>query len=310
MTIPQNQASPAPRTSAWRQIRAGVTHPAGVLFLLLWALAAVTLALRGHAGLIPLVVLQLALFNIVPILVLLRLTSDLPEADVPRQIKPRLWGQAAFLLALIVVSGLSAMSLHKVAPAGWEQIPVWTQVEQALLGASERLLGSKGWLRNPVLHMALPGAVLLLWGVRPGELWLRKGHRSWAVSVPYLILLGAVTALYAAMGGARFLGDLLRTALSHFVQNGFTEEFLFRGALQTRLAALLGEGWGLVLSALVFGVAHLGMAAAMFGGDYLAGLALSIVSQATAGLLFGMIAMRTRSLIAPTVAHVTLNMLG
>ena len=82
MTTPQNLDSPSPLTSIWRQIRAGVTHPAGVLFLLLWALAAVTLALCGPAGLIPLVVLQLALFNIVSILVLLRLTSDLPEAEV------------------------------------------------------------------------------------------------------------------------------------------------------------------------------------------------------------------------------------
>lgn len=37
------------------------------------------------------------------------------------------------------------------------------------------------------------------------------------------------------------------------------EEFLFRGALQTRLRWLRGPGWALVIQALVFGAWHLGL---------------------------------------------------
>ncbi|MBP2017814.1 membrane protease YdiL (CAAX protease family) [Symbiobacterium terraclitae] len=94
-----------------------------------------------------------------------------------------------------------------------------------------------------------------------------------------------------------------------FLQNGFSEEFLFRGALQTRLSQLLGDGWGLVLASLVFGIVHLGLNTKSLGGDYLAGLAASVVFQATSGLLFGLTFMRTRSLIAPTEVHIVRNMM-
>ncbi|MBP2017815.1 membrane protease YdiL (CAAX protease family) [Symbiobacterium terraclitae] len=109
-----------------------------------------------------------------------------------------------------------------------------------------------------------------------------------------------------ALGGISLSYHLPRVLV--FALNGFTEEFLFRGALQTRLALLTGDGWGLVLTSLIFGVMHVGAAAALLGGDFLAGMALCVASHAPAGLLFGLTALRTRSLISPTVAHIALNL--
>jgi len=99
-------------------------------------------------------------------------------------------------------------------------------------------------------------------------------------------------------------------ALRNFLANGFTEEFLFRGALQTRLSQLMGEGWGLVLASLLFGAVHIAAVVPALGGDWLAAVALCMTSQAAGGLLLGIMFLRTLSLIAPTVAHVTLNLFG
>lgn len=146
----------------------------------------------------------------------------------------------------------------------------------------------------------------MLLGARPAELRLSWGYRSWAAAAPYLLLGGAMAAVRIATGGLSMSYHLPRVLV--FSRNGFTEEFLFRGALQTRLASLMGDGWGLVLSSLTFGVLHVGAAAALLGGDFLVGLALCVASHAPAGLLFGLTALRTRSLIAPTVAHIALNL--
>lgn len=310
MTTLGNQVPPAPRPSVWRQIRAAVTHPAGVAFLLLWLLAAVALALRGHSNLLPQIAFPLVMLNIIPILLLLRQTPHSPEAEAPRNRRVALWCQVAFITAIIVLAMLGAMSHYGIIPAGSPRVPLWTPVEQALMQVGERLFGLKGAVRNPVLHVLLPGAVLLLCGVRPAEMGLRRGYRSWAVSVPYLILLGFAVGLPLLVGDTSGIYLAPQMMLRNLVMNGFTEEFLFRGALQSRLTALVGEGWGLVLSALVFGVSHLGPMTAMVGGDWLAGLAVCIAGQAPAGLLFGLLAIRTRSLIAPTVAHVVLNLFG
>lgn len=93
MTASQSPSSAAPCTSVCHQIRAGVTHPAGGTYLLLWLAAAEALVLRGNHEL-PLELAPLAaLMNLVPILVLLWLTLHSPETDAPRHRRVALWLQ-------------------------------------------------------------------------------------------------------------------------------------------------------------------------------------------------------------------------
>lgn len=273
----------------------------------MWLLVAVTLMARGQ----QLLVLQVAA-TVVPLLVVAEalLLPHPPAVDTARHRRSALWGQVAFLGAIILLTGLSGMNFHGVAPQGWDHIPLWTPLEQALEEVGGRWFGNDNWVRNQVLYTVLPGSVLLLCGVRPAELGLRNGYRSWAATAPYLLVLGVLAVVKCALGDTRIIYLLPIAALDNLLQNGLTEEFLFRGALQSRLALLIDEGWSVVLSSLLFGAWHLGLTPGMLGGDYLAGLAMSIVSQATIGLIFGLIAMRTRSLIAPTVAHIAVNLLG
>ena len=106
---------------------------------------------------------------------------------------------------------------------------------------------------------------------------------------------------------------LARRWLSHLLINGFGEEFLFRGALQTRLRALLSPSWAIVIQALLFGIWHFGK---NFNNLRSAGInittaaiAFSVIRSAAFGLAYGIIFQRTRNLLACSVIHVVANSL-
>ena len=158
-------------------------------------------------------------------------------------------------------------------------------------------------------YFLIPFILLLLLGARLPDLGFGRGHRVWRVtafwvSIPIIffilnILNGSATPIQLAR---MFFGNLLR--------NGFSEEFLFRGALQTRLKQWMSSDWALVIQALVFAVWHLGADTQFMGGDILQGLALGIASHSMLGLAVGIIFQRTRNLIAPSIVHVANNMFG
>ena len=91
------------------------------------------------------------------------------------------------------------------------------------------------------------------------------------------------------------------------MQNGPWEEFLWRGAVQTRLVILLGSPWGIVISSLMFGVWHLRAQLGHSGGDVAVALARTIIMQSVTGLAFGFVYWRTRNLAACSVTHVVFN---
>jgi membrane protease YdiL (CAAX protease family) len=161
-------------------------------------------------------------------------------------------------------------------------------------------------LVNPIQYFVLPFLVLLFLGAHPSELGFERGHRSWWV---ILLWCGIEFALWGlqVLSGALYPLRLLTVFISNFFQNGFFEEFLFRGALQTRLRLLVDPAWSLVLAALIFGLWHLGADVRAAGGDWLGGLALTVRNQAVFGLVMGIIFMRTRNLLACSVVHTVLN---
>jgi membrane protease YdiL (CAAX protease family) len=161
---------------------------------------------------------------------------------------------------------------------------------------------------NPVLYVVIPAAALVLgFGVSPRGLGIRPGYRAWAVAALWIGVQALFVVVQLALGhftpawvANRLLGNVL--------QNGFAEEFLWRGVIQTRLAGWLTPTWGAVLAALLFGVWHLRANLSMLDGDWLAALAFCIVSQARYGLMMAVLFLRTRSLLAPGLAHTFANL--
>ena len=76
----------------------------------------------------------------------------------------------------------------------------------------------------------------------------------------------------------------------------------------TRLALLWGGGWGVALSALAFGLWHLGADAHETGGDLLNAACAGVTGQAPFGIAFGVIFQRTRSLVAGSVVHMVFDL--
>jgi membrane protease YdiL (CAAX protease family) len=234
-----------------------------------------------------------------------RLTRPLPPEPVAAgESRGRVWAQLGVLAAVIVLTGI-----------GGDRIPLWSAMVNALRGAGEAVLpvewfgGPGNAVANPVQYFVIPLILLLLLGARLPELGFGRGHRAWRVSLVWFAV-PALVLLWPAAVGALGPQTFIRRIISNFFQNGFFEEFLFRGALQTRLNRLLTVPASLGVQALVFGLWHWRGNTAAFDGNALAGLAWCIVSQGFMGLAFGIIFHRTRNLVAPTVAHVMMNVLG
>ncbi len=146
----------------------------------------------------------------------------------------------------------------------------------ALLGERWRTLGRAG----ADLALALLGFILIV-GL----------ELAWARLLFPVRRNAAISLLLPSTGAERLTWVLVACSV------GFCEEVVYRGYLQTQLAAFTrGPAWGVVLQALLFGIAHLeqGPAAALRVSVY--------------GLLLGGGARFRRSLLPCIACHVAIDL--
>lgn len=102
--------------------------------------------------------------------------------------------------------------------------------------------------------------------------------------------------------------NLLAELVGQLYLVGLPEEVFYRGYLQTRLGAWLGGRAGYLLSATIFGLAHVLDRVQVHGTGYI-GPAIVVGAGALAGaLVFGYSLLRTRSLYPSIIAHVSTNL--
>lgn len=299
----------APTPSTGEEIAGALRHPALQIGLSIWAAAAVWVWSVGIGMSISIRVLQLLGVGLFALLTI-ALTAPV-EDDAPAG---RIRWQLGALAAVVLLTGYGGFLFHGVLDT--PSVPVWSELGEVFARAGlaalpPELVGVPAHAgKNFGQYVMLPLAVLLLLGARPRGLGFRAGHRTVRVALLWCAIPLAVIGVRLATGGLA-TDALLRQMGSHFFQNSFSEEFLFRGAIQTRLEPLFGRGWALLAQALLFGVWHLGaMTPEATAGGIVAGLAGAVVVQATMGLAFGVIFLRTRSVVAPTAVHVLSNMIG
>lgn len=226
--------------------------------------------------------------------------ADAAEAETPED-KIRIWVQIAVLMTIIVLTGLKT-----------DRIPLWSsmvawfhQLGEAMLPA-EWFGGPGHAVANPVRFFAIPLILLMVLGAKPAELGLGRGDKVWQVCLVWLVVPSAIWIVLLATRSIT-AQNLAQGLIGNTFQNGFFEEFLFRGALQTRLCRLVSFRWALTIQAVLFGLWHLQADAEFMRGDILGALAVSICVQAVVGFAYGFVYHRTRNLIAPSVAHVATN---
>ena len=173
-----------------------------------------------------------------------------------------------------------------------------------------------------VVHVALPAFLLVVIGAKLGpiiQLGL-SGRKFWrslivlgalilaiiCVVTPSLKNISGIPPTFGVMIWALPAGYLWMT-----LEAGVTEEFLFRGVLQTRLTSWFDSAWaGVIVASLLFGLAH---APGLFmrGGpgvdgwstDPLQVVAHTIAVLSPVGLTFGLIYARTKSLLLVALLH-------
>ncbi|MFJ6003809.1 lysostaphin resistance A-like protein [Arthrobacter sp. NPDC092385] len=228
----------------------------------------------------------------------------------PGPARRRAWVQLGLVSVFVALTGWSNLAFHGVIE-GHSGIPGWTPLVERLRDLGERWFGEGlgTFVVNPVTYVLIPLIVLLLAGARLPDLGFTRGHRVGRTLV-ISCALPVVRFAFTVISGQQSIVRLFGAFASNSMQNGFLEEFLFRGLLQTRLRLLAGPGWALVLQALVFGLWHLGAGYTNTGhAGLLPAIAVTIVQQSLLGLGLGILFERTRNLLAPSVVHIALNSL-
>jgi len=191
-------------------------------------------------------------------------------------------------------------------------------------------------LESELLHwvtlVALP--LIVVWTVRTstdrsvtailGSFGLRRGNLTRGIG--WAVLLAVGFGVMQAMGGsehAQEIRELLRSKrvfvalpvalLAMMLTAGFTEEFFFRGFLQTRLTVLTRSRIaGVLISAVLFGLYHLPYAYLnpnwSSHGDFGAAFASAMGQGGIGGLVLGTLYALTRgNLVACVIVHSSIN---
>jgi len=144
---------------------------------------------------------------------------------------------------------------------------------------------------------------LRLLGLARTDLGLRKWVRggTWIAAIWVATAVGFL-AKDMIFGAIAPLEALHQVVLNVF-RNGFSEEFLFRGVLFSRLRAFLSDDWALFTQALLFGVWHYGADVRASEGNALVTACFMITVQAVFGYALGYLALRTRSIAIGAAFH-------
>ncbi|MFB0524512.1 MAG: CPBP family intramembrane glutamic endopeptidase [Phycisphaerae bacterium] len=289
------------------------TSPAAWCFATIWALAAIYLVAIGRRDIVVSGLCSLTILMFFCVITMgITKTEHKPKVKLSRTRQSLLLLQIAVIAFFVCITLYTSLMFHGVVQR--HPIPVWS----AIIGAFSRLgeqMFSDDIVVNPALAMAnpakyflLPLPFLLLLGARFSQLGFRRGHRTWCVLALWCFVPVGLWAFQLAFGYLSF-SVLIHRWLSHLLIDGFGEEFLFRGALQTRLRALLSPSWAIVIQALLFGVWHFGANYKYMAINGTTAIIASCVIGSVFGLANGIIFQRTRNLVACSIIHVVRNSL-
>ncbi|MGC1760994.1 MAG: CPBP family intramembrane glutamic endopeptidase [Candidatus Cybelea sp.] len=234
--------------------------------------------------------------------------GDAPPLPASRQPRLMILAQLSVIVAAIALTGMSGLRFHGLTST---TIPPWDALIRTIAPLGDVLRIGENQAINFATYVVLPGVFVLLLGAKVREIGFERfAPGSWKLAVLWLAFpaIGWIVALATGQSTiARMLWQLLRNALS----NGFSEEFLFRGLLFTRLRAVLSGEVALVLQALVFGLWH-------FGYDFssapnhnvISALADMFASQVVIGYGLGWLMLKTGNIVLPSVFHLAIDSLG
>lgn len=186
--------------------------------------------------------------------------------------------------------GLAGMLLGGVLLAA-HQVPGFTPLP---LASPQELGGSRPWTLHLSFDKALVAATLLGW-------WLGHAHPGRcrpiavaAVAFAALMIVPLLALVTDVLGWSpKWPEHLLRWLAINLLVTSLAEELLFRALLQRWLIERLGVAAGVLLTALLFGAAHLPFSAAFAAIAALAGLAYGLAFHLSGNRLAVAVALHT-----------------
>jgi membrane protease YdiL (CAAX protease family) len=293
------QSSPIARTPFWKNQAAR----AAAFFLAIWVACVIYLAIKRGNFLFPVSSLILFGFVLTGAAIFLTRKTQAPSVPVARPRIESLTILAYLLLYTFVLFGpLSGLVKRAFAPGPVQEFAVLAY--------------------KLIVHLAIPALLIRLVhghlkgifdpGLRRRGVLLTLG----AFSVLMIVLVSLLNSLFdelRAKGLSPFgtVGWILAAWIWMALEVGVTEEFLFRGLLQTRLKAWLNSApMAIVLTAIIFALVHVpsfylrgGAAVAKQAATLPQIIALSIGALAPIAILLGTLWERTRSFLLIVLVH-------
>lgn len=173
----------------------------------------------------------------------------------------------------------------------------------------------------------VPFLIIAIWRRRRGDrlqqalasVGLRKGNLCSGLKMAFLVgialaifqifMTDSSTKIQQVFASGKALYMLPISFLFFLMTAGFTEEFFFRGVLQTRISVFLrSETLGVLAASLIFGLYHLPYAYLLTEwpshGDLLSALVEGVLFATVGGLIFGYVYVRSNhNLLASVVVH-------
>lgn len=236
-------------------------------------------------------------------------TSRLTEQAPERRAAPGalLWLQIAVCL-LVPLAALARGNFTALATAGTFASP-WTQWHHVLYERFARIspadiaLG----LVNFTDYALIAGLLLLVLGVRARDMGLGAFRRGTPLTALCWLALPTAAATLSIFFGRAAPAALLRAFGGNLLQNGVSEEFLFRGALLGRLRAMWSTRTALLAQAVLFGLWHLSGDLAQARGALLLAIALALANHAIMGYAMGFVTVRSGNIAIASTFHALLD---
>lgn len=121
-----------------------------------------------------------------------------------------------------------------------------------------------------------------------------------ALAIITIFLRGKIYSIMSGVNAAQFYYLLAMLAA------GFSEELLFRGYIQLRMGAWLGEQWGWLATAGLYALWQIPQKV-LIDGAALPELGLSLLYALAAGLIYGWIMRKSGNVLAPALYHAIRN---
>lgn len=208
--------------------------------------------------------------------------------------------KGSFSSLLYVFLGLSVLGLV------WELLLYLKLVDAASLGLATWIVAVGGV--NAIASLVILAALVLLQKTSPRELYLTIGDTKvipLAAGAFILCLCLGIGATYLLFGGSALGQDklvpLVIAVVTFGIVGSIVEELWFRGLLLAKITPILGDSYGNIYQAVVFGVFE-AVVFYLLTGEVGLMPAMFLIGAMT-GYYWGRATQRSKSLISPILLH-------